>query len=234
LATYVLVHGGWQGGWSYKRVARLLLNGGHDVYRPTLTGLGERSHLAHTLINMDTHIDDVANVILWEDLSDIVLVGHSYGGMIITGVADRLPERIKTLVYLDALIPRNGSTLFSLRPEYLDSFVTQLSTGGGVTVAPRPASAFDAASPEDWAWMDRKTTPHPFACFSQSIRLTGRFSAVTRRIYIYVQGGICDGMYDVHRGDPAAKVIAVNESGHSIMIDQPEKLAEVLNEAGAV
>jgi pimeloyl-ACP methyl ester carboxylesterase len=233
MATYVLVHGGWQGGWSYQRVARLLRKTGHEVYAPTLTGLGERSHLARTHINLDTHITDVANTILWEDLFDVILVGHSYGGMVITGAADQLPERIKTLVYLDALVPQNGSTLFTLRPEYLQSFVSQIGAAQGALVPPRPGSAFDTALPEDWAWMDSKTTPHPFACFSQSIRLTGRFSSVPRRLYIYAKGGICDGMYDAYRQDPAAKVIAVEQSGHSIMIDQPVKLAEILGEAGA-
>jgi pimeloyl-ACP methyl ester carboxylesterase len=234
MATYVLVHGGWQGGWSYKRVARLLRNSGHEVYTPTLTGLGERSHLAQTQINLDTHIADVANTILWEELSDVILVGHSYGGMVITGVTDQLPERIKTLVYLDALIPENGSTLFTLRPEYRDGFVSQIGSGGGSMVPPRPASAFDTALPEDWAWMDSKTTAHPFACFSQSLRLTGRFSAVRRRIYIYAKGGICEGMYDAYRQDPEAKVIAIERSGHSIMIDQPGRVADILRDAGAV
>jgi pimeloyl-ACP methyl ester carboxylesterase len=233
MTSYVLVHGGWQGGWSYGRVARLLRNAGHEVYTPTLTGLGERSHLAHMQINLDTHIADVANTILWEDLSEIVLVGHSYGGIVITGVADQVPERIKALVYLDALVPQNGSTLFTLRPEYLDRFVGQVAASGGYMVPPRPASAFDTALPEDWAWMDRKTTPHPFSCFIQSIRLTGRYSAVPRRIYIYAEGGICDGMYDAYRQNPAAKVIAVKQSGHSIMIDQPVRVAEILSDAAA-
>jgi pimeloyl-ACP methyl ester carboxylesterase len=184
-------------------------------------------------INLDTHIADVANTILWEDLSEVVLVGHSYGGMVITGVADQLPERIKTLVYLDALVPENGSTLFTLRPEYLDSFVNQVGTGGGNMVAPRAASEFDTALPEDWAWMNRKTTAHPFACFSQSIRLTGRYSTVARRIYVYAEGGICDGMYDAYRQDPAATVIAVKQSGHSIMIDRPVEVAKILTGGGA-
>lgn len=233
MATYVLVHGGWQGGWSYSRVARLLRSSGHDVYTPTLTGLGERSHLTHVQINLETHIADVANTILWEDLSEVVLVGHSYGGMVVTGVADYLPQRINTLVYLDALVPENGSTLFTLRPEYLESFVSQLGASAGITVPPRSASAFDTALAEDWAWMDTKTTAHPFACFSQAIRLTGQYRTVPRRIYIYAQGGICDGMYDAYLKDAAAKVFAVKESGHSIMIGRPVEVAEILGAAGA-
>jgi pimeloyl-ACP methyl ester carboxylesterase len=231
MTAYVLVHGGWQGGWSYVRVARLLRKLGHDVYTPTLTGLGERSHLAQSRINLDTHISDVANTILWEDLSRVVLVGHSFGGVVISGVADRLPERIETLVYLDALVPHTADTLFTLRPEYLVRFAGQIANADGLMVPPRPASAFDAASPEDWAWIDSKTTSHPFACFAQSIQLTGRYTEVPKRIYVYAKGGICDGMYETHRNSPGSKVIAIEHTGHSIMIDQPVQVAEILNAA---
>ena len=111
-ATYVIVHGAWAGGWAFKRVDELLTADGYKVYRPTLTGLGERIHLASTNIDLDTHIQDVVNVIRYEDLHDIVLVGHSYGGMVITGVADRVPERIKHLIYVDAFLPTNGESLY--------------------------------------------------------------------------------------------------------------------------
>src|SRR4029077_10581884 len=106
--TYVIVHGAWGGGWDWKQVDQLLSADGHKVYRPTLTGQGERSHLASTNIDLDTHIQDIVNVILWEDLHDVVLVGHSYGGMVITGVADRVPDRIKHIIYVDALLPEDG------------------------------------------------------------------------------------------------------------------------------
>jgi pimeloyl-ACP methyl ester carboxylesterase len=106
--TYVIVHGAWGGGWDWKRVADLLAADGNTVYRPTLTGLGEHFNLASTNIDLDTHIQDIVNVILWENLHDVVLVGHSYGGMVITGVADRVPGRIKHILYLDALLPENG------------------------------------------------------------------------------------------------------------------------------
>jgi pimeloyl-ACP methyl ester carboxylesterase len=152
--------------------------------------------------------------------------------MVITGVADRLAERISTLVYLDALVPTDGSTLFTIRPEYLSRFVAKLAAEGGLMVSPNPASAFDTATPADWAWIDSKTTAHPFACFAQSIRLTGEVLRVKRRIYIYAEGGICDGMYDVFRGDASAEVVGVAGSGHSIMIDQPRRLAEILQRGG--
>lgn len=230
MANFVLVHGGWHGGWSYRRVAKLLRQAGHEVYAPTLTGLGERSHLAAMPINLDTHITDIVNTILWEDLSDVVLVGHSYGGMVVTGVADQICERISALVYLDALVPEDGDTLFTLRPEYMDAFVTKVAKGGGLMVPPRPASAFDTSLPEDWAWIDEKSTPHPLACFIQAISLSGRCEAIAKRVYIYAAGGICDGMYDRFRTDAGARVIAVGSSCHSIMIDSPERVAEILIE----
>src|SRR6185437_12915683 len=111
MATYVLVHGGHHGGWCYKKVARLLRSAGHEVYSPTLTGLGERRHLLGPKVDLETHIADVVGVLEFEDLHDVILVGHSYGGMVITGVADRALERIKELVYLDAAHPRNGESL---------------------------------------------------------------------------------------------------------------------------
>jgi pimeloyl-ACP methyl ester carboxylesterase len=117
--TYVIVHGAWGGGWAFKEVDQMLTADGHKVYRPTLTGQGERSHLANTNllganIDLTTHISDIVNVILWENLTNVVLVGHSYGGMVVTGVADRVPERLKHLIYLDAFLPENGESLNSL------------------------------------------------------------------------------------------------------------------------
>ncbi|MFU1858320.1 hypothetical protein BWD42_13525 [Sphingobacterium sp. CZ-UAM] len=112
--TYVIVHGAWGGAWQFKKTANELEKKGHKVYRPTLTGLGERYHLADTSIRLQTHINDVINTILFEDLRDIVLVGHSYGGMVITGVADSLPDRIKKLVYLDAILPEDQESVLTL------------------------------------------------------------------------------------------------------------------------
>ncbi len=108
--TFVIVHGAWGGGWAFREVDRLLRADGHTVYRPTLTGLGERVHLATPDVGLQTHIQDVVNTILFEDLHDVVLVGHSYGGMVITGVADRIPDRIAHLVYLDAILPEDGES----------------------------------------------------------------------------------------------------------------------------
>ncbi len=127
--TFVLVHGAWGGGWDWKHVDDLLTADGYKVYRPTLTGLGEHSNLASTNIDLDTHIQDIVNVILWENLHDVVLVGHSYGGMVITGVADRIPDRIKHVIYVDALLPNNGEDVNSIIAKNIlkpikDGFIT--------------------------------------------------------------------------------------------------------------
>ncbi len=122
--TIVIVHGAWGGAWAFRKVDALLRDKGYNVYRPQLTGLGERVHLSRPDIGLSTHIEDVVNTILFEDLHDIILVGHSYGGMVITGVADRVPDRIKRLVYIDALVPADGEsvmTIFGNRNDFLKS-----------------------------------------------------------------------------------------------------------------
>ena len=126
--TIVVVHGAWGGGWAFKKVEALLRQKGFDVYRPQLTGQGDRVHLARADIGLVTHIDDVVNTILYEDLRDIVLVGHSYGGMVISGVADRVPDRIRRLVYLDAMVPNDGDSVTSLM-RGADAFLKQITKG---------------------------------------------------------------------------------------------------------
>lgn len=227
MANYVLVHGGWHGGWVFQGLARQLRAAGHEVYAATLTGLGERSHLVNMPINLDTHIADVANLVVFEGLSDVVLVGHSYGGMVITGVADQLADRISTLVYLDALVPEDGDTLLNLRPEYHALFFEAAASGGGRLIAPGPASAFDARA-EFWPLIDANATPHPLTCFTQALSLTGAHLRVKQRLYIYAKGGIFDGSYDRFRNDEGAQVEEITEAGHSVMLDQPEEVCRIL------
>ena len=125
MATYVLVHGAWHGGWCWQRVTPLLRAAGHEVLTPTLTGLGERSHLANSAIDLNTHIQDVVNVLEYEDLRKVILVGHSYGGMVITGVSERVPERLTHLVYLDAFVPRDGQSLLGFVGEPLRTAIQE-------------------------------------------------------------------------------------------------------------
>src|ERR1700685_1291780 len=140
MATFVLVHGAWGGALIWRRNAQALRKAGHEVYTPTLTGLGERSHLMSPTINLDTHVTDVVNVIKTEELSDVVLVGHSYGGMVVTGVADALSDKIRSLVYLDAFVPQNGQSLINLLPPFLPAPVAESES----TLAPLPAVFFGA------------------------------------------------------------------------------------------
>ena len=133
--TYVIVHGAWGGGWDWRRVDSILTTRGHEVYRVTLTGLGERVHLANPSIGLTTHIEDVVNTIRWEELRNVVLVGHSYGGMVITGAADRVPERIRALIYVDAFLPDSGESLAGLAGERFQSFVQRNLRDGMVQAA---------------------------------------------------------------------------------------------------
>src|SRR6185312_5608413 len=116
MAVFVVAHGAWSAGWGWKKMHPLLAARGHRLLTPTYTGLGERSHLASPEVDRDTHITDVLQVLKYEDLTDITLIGHSYGGMVATGVADRARERIKTLIYLDAFVPQDGDSVMSLLP----------------------------------------------------------------------------------------------------------------------
>jgi pimeloyl-ACP methyl ester carboxylesterase len=140
MSTYVLVHGGWHGSWCWKRVRKALQLQGHEVFTPTLTGLGERSHLLSPHVNLDTHIEDVVNLIKWEELSDVVLCGHSYSGCVISGVADRVSNRIGALIYLDAFVLRDGQSLLDTMPSYQIEMHLEAArrTGDGWKVPPIP------------------------------------------------------------------------------------------------
>ncbi len=163
--TVVLVHGAWHGGWCWKRVCPLLRNAGYEVFTPTLTGLGERSHLVTPQVGLETHITDIVNVFEYEDLRDVVLVGHSYAGLIITGVADRIPERLKLLVYLDAVTPEDGQSGLDLArsPERREQLERQArKRGDGLIPIPDTTDQpFGITDEGDVTWVMEKLTPHP-------------------------------------------------------------------------
>jgi pimeloyl-ACP methyl ester carboxylesterase len=199
-AIYVLVHGGGHGGWCWERVATPLRARGHIVYTPTLTGCGERSHLLHPDIDLDTQITDVVNSLKWENLTNVIVVGHSYGGMVITGVADRALDRVGQLVYLDAAHPKNGSALWggsnsvvgdganntagagannaagAAANQAASAFRRMVREVNGVELILFPDEAFikgplGVTKPEDVAWLQDKLTPHPAKCFFQPLKL---------------------------------------------------------------
>ena len=166
--TYVIVHGAWGGGWDWRGIDSMLTARGHQVYRVTLTGLGEKVHLASPNIGLTTHITDVVNAITWEELRNVVLVGHSYGGMVITGAADRIPERIRALIYLDAFLPESGESVQQLGGAGFASFVAQNSKDGLIQA---PWVQPGTAVPTD--------VPHPLKTFTDTLVLT---NAAARRL----------------------------------------------------
>lgn len=219
MTNFVLVPGMCHGGWCFEELTRALRAEGHTVHPLTLTGVSERSHLLPGAVNLDTHIQDVTGVLDAEDVSDAVLVGHSYGGMVITGVADRAPGRVAALVYLDAMVPGPGDSCWSLvtdqeRRWYADVVET------GYAVRPLP-------------FFDPRATAHPLASLMQPLRLTGDLGHVRRRTYVYATGW--DGespftpVYGRLRNDPAWTTHAL-AGGHNLMRDAPQDLARILLE----
>jgi pimeloyl-ACP methyl ester carboxylesterase len=228
MAAFVLVPGAWHGGWSYRKVAKILRTAGHDVFTPTLSGVGERSHLRGMNINLDMHIQDIRNVFHWEDLQDVVLCGHSYGGMVITGVADAIPEKIAALVYLDAFVPEDGETTMDmLPPARRDTILKGVAALDG-TDAPSPDVAMFNINEVDLEWVRGKVTAHPFASVVQAIRLTGAHAGVGKHVYVLAEGRPGTArFYEKFRNDPAWEV-HILKGGHDLMIDAPEAVARVL------
>ena len=171
--VFVLVHGAYHGGWCWRAVAALLRGQGFAVYTPTQTGLGERSHLLGRSIAIDTFVDDVANVLRFEDLRDVILVGHSFGGNAITGVADRMPERLRHVVYLDAMIPTAGQSVFDTMPPHVAAKMRDAAqqSSGGVSMAVPPVKFFGITDPAQAEWVMAQCTPHPISTYDTPITL---------------------------------------------------------------
>ncbi len=226
------MHGAWHGSWCWKRVRTALQREGHDVLTPTLTGVGERSHLISPQVNLDTHVADVVNLIRWEELTDVVLCGHSYSGCVITGVADRIPERLGALVYLDAFILENGQSLHDVLPrEVVEAQVRgALETGDGWRVPPITAEFF-RVNLEDRAWVDAQCTPQPLATFQQRLRVDGVFPAA-KCTHILATG------YEHSPFPPFHEIAQVKgwktlkvDCGHDVMLDKPAELVAMLRDA---
>jgi pimeloyl-ACP methyl ester carboxylesterase len=228
MASFVLVHGAWHGGWCYSRVAKILRTAGHDVFTPTLTGLGERSHLLGPDINLDTHIADVINVIQWENLSDVVLCGHSYSGMVVTGVADAIPDRLAALVYLDAYVPEDGDSTMSFLGKEREATLQRDAEAYGGIAAAVPSVERYGVNRNDIEWVQGKLTPHPMATLRQPVRLKGNHRKV-KRAYVYAKGQTESArFYDKFVRDPAWTVFVTEQGGHDQMVDDPITVAEIL------
>jgi pimeloyl-ACP methyl ester carboxylesterase len=230
MATFILAHGAWHGGWCWQRVAERLRTKGHGVFSPSLTGLGDRGHLLSPAINLSTHVADIANIIRSYDLEEVVLCGHSYGGLVITGVADQMAGSISSLVYLDALVPDDGQCMFDTIPQAIaDEFRAQAVAGDGFSVPPMTGEQFNV-NEADVQWMNRKCSNHPLASFTEPLTLSGAHLDVTRCVYVLAAG------FD-HPGTKAAYESVqtrsgwkteIMQGGHDLMIDNPDAVAEVL------
>ncbi len=233
MATFVLVHGAWHGSWCWKRVRQALQALGHEVFTPTLTGVGERSHLLSPQVTLDTHIDDIVNLIQWEELSNVVLCGHSYGGCVISGVVDRIPDRIASLVYLDAFVLGNGQSLHDTLPAAQRDAQLDLArrVGDGWKVPPIPAEVFNV-NLADRAWVDRQCTMQPLATFQQALRLSGGFNASKNTTFILATG-FSDSPFPQFYDQAKArgwKTMTI-ASGHDVMLDEPVELTSALARA---
>ncbi|MGW0807789.1 alpha/beta fold hydrolase [Nonomuraea sp. NPDC002799] len=220
MATFVLIPGMCHGGWCFDELSHALRAEGHAVHALTLTGLSERSHLLHGGVNLDTHIEDVTALLAVADVRDAVLVGHSYGGMVITGAADRAPERVSSLVYVDAMVPGHDDSCWSLVTDQERKwYMNVVETGYSVRTLP---------------FFDPRATPHPLASVLQPLQLTGDLAHLRRRDYVYAAGW--DGpspfteVYERLREDSAWTTHAL-DGGHNLMRDAPQDLLRILLQA---
>ncbi|MEQ7051334.1 alpha/beta fold hydrolase [Paenibacillus alvei] len=223
MSTYLLVHGAWDGGFVWREVASLLRQAGHDVYTPSLTGLGERTHLAHPDIDLHTFIEDIVGVFTYEQLEDVILVGHSFSGMVITGVAEIVPDRIKQLVYVDAMVPRHGESVATLSAPYLDN--------------PYPSTA-DGDTPAFIAppnLTDPRKSPMPTRSYMQELSITNERAAALPHIYIepldhpdsWPMAAFFRAMA-LRARDAGWRHMSLEQGGHWLMKTQPEPLSKLL------
>lgn len=229
--SFVLLHGAWHGGWCWEWVAEILRARGHKVTTPTQTGLAERRHLLSPDITLETFVEDVTNHLLFEDLSDVVLVGHSFGGCAITGAADRLPDRISSLIYLDSALPRSGKTPFdAFAPDVVAARIAAAEkTPKGLLLPPPSAEALGIVDETQAAWVMPRLTPHPLSTYQTAISYEGVPGGGKWASYI-----VCtDPLYaalDGSREYARECGMAVHElaTGHDAMVSAPRALADLL------
>lgn len=217
--VFLFVHGAWGGGWEYRKVDSILTAKGDIVFRPTLTGLGERSHLANTEINLTTHINDIVNVIKFEGLHDVILVGHSYGGMVISGVAEQIPERIKQMIYLDAFVPNNGESIKTIVGSSWDGMVKPNIKDGFVSYT---MGSTKPTPPTD--------VPQPLKTFTEIMKISNPLVTKIPTIYILMTkngvGGFAN--WGGNRAKERGWQVVQLEGGHYAMREQPEELVKKL------
>ncbi|WP_326498447.1 alpha/beta hydrolase [Methylobacter sp. YRD-M1] len=237
LRTFVLVHGAWHGGWCWRRVADVLRAHGHRVFTPSLTGLGDRAHLFSRDISLQTHVEDILSVVETEELSDLALVGHSYGGLVISGVANTLRERVSRYIYLDARFPSDMSPGASFSwsdfdtPETREARLKSIhEQGKGVAFPPSPPSAFAVTKPSDAAWLQRHLRPMPVQTYIGTFTFKNSGSDGLQRTYIAAIKPPYAALVPTHnriRNDHTWSFTTI-EAGHDAVVTAPDKLASLL------
>lgn len=228
--TFVLVHGAWHGGWCWKDVAERLRAAGHAVTAPTLTGLGERAHLLSDRLDLATCITDIRQHIVFEELDEIVLVGHSFAGPVITGVADAIPERIRRLIYLDALLLDDGESAMSRVPPAVAEQRLRLAqeSSGGLTMPVPPASVFGIADKERAAWVESKLTPHPLKTYVSPLRIKALPGNGLRADYVVCTNPAYVGAAPAHeRARQSGWPLHELATSHDAMVTAPAATAEL-------
>jgi pimeloyl-ACP methyl ester carboxylesterase len=243
MTTYVLVGGAWLGGWCWQMVARRLRDNGHDAYPATLTGLGERAHLASPEVDLDTHITDVVNLIEYEDLRDVVLLGHSYAGLVVTGAADRVPERISQLVYLDTAPLPDGAALIEKFPSELrertEGQVERLGEGWRFPMPPweelANMASLEGVDDNHLRLLRSRATPQPFGTYTQPLRLTNPAREALPKLGIVCSFSLAQVQEMIAGGHPLFSELSGPNwrfvelpTGHWPMFSRPEDLAELL------
>ncbi len=229
--TFVLVHGAGHGGWAWSRVRDQLTRKGHRVFTPTLTGLGDRSHLMSGAITLETHILDVVNLFHWERIADAVLVGHSYAGWVVSGAVERLEERVSGLVYLDAFLPDDGQRGFDFLNEQQKAAFTEAQARGEVSRPGPNATALKIQNAEDAAWIDSLITPQPIGVSLDAVKLTGVRERIKSKLYVrtplFPQPRF-DAALERCKADSAWKTVVMDGCGHDPMVDKPEEVCALL------
>ena len=230
MTTFVLVHGAWSGAHGFRHVRKILQARGHEVFTPSLTGLGERVHLSHPMVNLTTHVRDLVNHVLYEDLHDIVLVGFSYGGMVVTGAVEHLSQRISHLVYLDAFLPSNGESVSSINH---GPARTPVGIGNDWLVLSAPRQFDD---PIEAQWVTQRRTPHPAGCFTEPVYLAQPledypFSRTYIKATVKVDGEPAAEAFERaggHARSSAAWHYHEIATNHMVASNRPQELAELL------
>ncbi|MFC1432501.1 alpha/beta fold hydrolase [Streptacidiphilus sp. N1-3] len=235
--TYVLVHGAWHDGQSWNRVAALLTAQGHRVLAPSLTGHGDKAHLLGPEVGLTTHVDDIVDLVLDQDLNDIVLVGHSYAGLIISSVANRIPHRVSRLVYVDAMVPTHGENAIDVMPLTQSLIDSAAATAQPWRIPPLPQfpapfGLFGVTDPDDTAWLRSTLTDESVLCFQQPVELDNPAQALIPRVHILCVGSAPEGVTrrPLPPTQPNGEPSRVHElrSGHDCMIIKPAELSSLL------